>query len=157
MYTEQDLIKIAKRENNKKRPYLIVNKLQAKHIPTAPGQAFKMFDALAERLEQQYAGERLLLVGFAETATAIGARLAVRLHAYYIQTTREQIPGVSYLYFTEAHSHATEQKLVKEDIDQVIDRVDRIIFAEDEVTTGNTIFGIIKILQRQYPKNPNGL
>ena len=152
MYTEQDLIKIAKRENNKKRPYLIVNKLQAKHIPTAPSQAFEMFDALAERLEQQYAGERLLLVGFAETATAIGARLAVRLHAYYIQTTREQIPGVSYLYFTEAHSHATEQKLVKEDIDQVIDRVDRIIFAEDEVTTGNTIFGIIKILQRQYPK-----
>ncbi len=152
MYTEQDLIKIAKRENNKKRPYLIVNKLQAKHIPTAPSQAFKMFDALAERLEQQYAGERLLLVGFAETATAIGARLAVRLHAYYIQTTREQIPGVSYLYFTEAPSHATEQKLVKEDIDQVIDRVDRIIFAEDEVTTGNTIFGIIKILQRQYPK-----
>ena len=47
MYTEQDLIKIAKRENNKKRPYLIVNKLQAKHIPTAPSQAFKMFDALA--------------------------------------------------------------------------------------------------------------
>ena len=46
MYTEQDLIKIAKRENNKKRPYLIVNKLQAKHIPTAPSQAFKMFDAL---------------------------------------------------------------------------------------------------------------
>ena len=114
MYTEQDLIKIAKRENNKKRPYLIVNKLQAKHIPTAPSQAIKMFDALAERLEQQYAGERLLLVGFAETATAIGARLAVRLHAYYIQTTREQIPGVSYLYITEAHSHATEQKLVKE-------------------------------------------
>ena len=62
-------------------------------------------------------------MGFAETATAIGARLAVRLHAYYIQTTREQIPGVSYLYFTEAHSHAAEQKLVKKVLNASLQRL----------------------------------
>ena len=36
MYTEKDLIAVAGRENNKKRNYLIVNKLQAKHIPVNP-------------------------------------------------------------------------------------------------------------------------
>mgnify|MGYP000267290911 CR=1 FL=1 len=54
----------------------------------------------------------------------------------YIQTTREVIPGVNYLFFSEEHSHATEQKLVKDDIDRAAAETDRIIFIEDEVTTG---------------------
>ena len=36
MYTEKDLVAIAKRENNKKRNYLVVNRIQAKHVPVAP-------------------------------------------------------------------------------------------------------------------------
>ena len=39
-------------------------------------------------------------------------------------------------FFSEAHSHATEQKLVKDDIDRVINDIDRIVFIEDEVTLG---------------------
>ena len=146
MYTQEQLVGIAKRENNSKRTYLVVNKEQGKHIPVSPKKAFAMFDALAEKLQGAYEGESLLLVGFAETATAIGARLSIRLHTGYIQTTREQIDGVSYLFFSEAHSHATEQKLVREDIRAVLDRIDRIVFVEDEVTTGNTILNIIHIL-----------
>ena len=34
-YTEKDLVKIAKRENNPKRNYLVVDPLQGKHIPVA--------------------------------------------------------------------------------------------------------------------------
>ena len=34
-YTEKDLVKIAKRENNTKRNYLVVDPLQGKHIPVA--------------------------------------------------------------------------------------------------------------------------
>lgn len=151
-YLERDLVKIAKRENNKKRTYLIVNPLQGKHVPVSPKQAFTMFDALAAKLKDAYEGEKLLLVGFAETATAIGARLAICLRAHYIQTTRERLLDVEYLYFTESHSHATEQKLVREDIEQMMGSVDRIVFVEDEVTTGNTIFGIVKILEQRYPK-----
>ncbi len=153
MYTQEQLVGIAKRENNSKRTYLVVNKEQGKHIPVSPKKAFAMFDALAEKLQGAYEGESLLLVGFAETATAIGARLSIRLHTGYIQTTREQIDGVSYLFFSEAHSHATEQKLVREDIRAVLDRIDRIVFVEDEVTTGNTILNIIHILEETYPKN----
>ena len=50
MYTETDLVGIAKRDNNPKRNYLVVNRLQGKHIPVPPHSAFEMFDMLAGRL-----------------------------------------------------------------------------------------------------------
>ncbi len=150
MYTETELAGIAKRENNKKRSYLVVNPLQGKHIPVYPQKAFQMFKELAEMIKVHYSSEKLLLIGFAETATAIGAALAVELNSYYIQTTRENIDNVNYLYFSESHSHATEQKLVKEDIDSIIKKIDRVIFAEDEVTTGNTILNIIRLMEETY-------
>lgn len=151
MYQETDLVRIAKRENNKKRTYLVVNRLQGKHVPVKPQRALEMFEKLADTIKEEYSDEKLLLVGFAETATAIGAAAAIRLGSKYIQTTREVIPGVEYLFFSEAHSHATEQKLVKDDIDQVIGLVDRMIFVEDEVTTGNTILNIVDIIEKNYP------
>ncbi len=150
-YTEQELAAVAKRENNKKRSYLVVNRLQGKHVPVSPGKALRMFGSLAELLLEEYRGERLLLIGFAETAPAIGAAVAEKLGALYIQTTREQIQDVEYFYFSEQHSHATEQKLVKDDLDRVMERVDRIIFIEDEITTGNTIRNIIELLKKAYP------
>lgn len=150
-YQESDLVRIAKRENNNKRKYLVVNPLLGKHVPVSPGKAFQMMDALAQQIRFAYSKERLLLVGFAETATAIGARLAVKLKTGFMQTTREQVPGVDYLYFTESHSHATEQKLVKGDLDANLSQFDRIVFVEDEVTTGNTILKIVEIIRKVYP------
>lgn len=150
-YTEEELVAVARRENNKKRKYLVVNLLQGKHVPVSPGKALRLFDCLADLLLREYGGERLLLIGFAETATAIGAAVAEKLEALYIQTTREQMEGVEYFYFSEQHSHATEQKLVKDDLDQAVKTVDRIIFIEDEITTGNTIKNIMELLQKAYP------
>lgn len=149
MYTESDLVRIAKRENNRKRNYLVVNPLQGKHIPVSPGKALQVFSELAKLLGV-YRDERLLIVGFAETATAIGAQIAIELGAGYIQTTREEISGVDYLFFSEEHSHATEQRLVKDDLDGIMDKIDRIIFAEDEVTTGKTIWNLITVLEQRY-------
>lgn len=151
MYTEQELVRIAKRENNNKRKYLVVNRLQGKHVPVKPGEALAMFRALAETVKGVYEHERLLVIGFAETATAVGAAVAAELGADYMQTTRELVPGVEYLYFSEEHSHATEQKLVRNDVDSVAGTIDRILFVEDEVTTGKTILNIIGILKKQYP------
>lgn len=151
MYTEKDLVKIAKRDNNKKRNYLVVNPFQGKHIPVSPGKALGVFSELARQL-QIYREERVLVVGFAETATAIGARIAMEAGACYIQTTRENIPGADYLVFSEQHSHAVEQRLVKNDLDSVMDSVDRIVFAEDEVTTGNTIRNLITVLEQYYKR-----
>ena len=150
-YVENDLVRIAKRENNTRRSYLVVDPLQGKHIPVVPSRALKLFSSLAETIRDEYNDENLLLVGFAETATAIGAQVAISIGAKYIQTTREPIHDVEYLFFSEEHSHATEQKLIKDDIDAIINQTDRIVFVEDEVTTGNTILNIIKILDSQYP------
>ena len=149
-YVENDLVMIAKRENNMRRKYLVVNPLQGKHVPVVPSKALKLFTDLADVFRNEYKNEKLLLVGFAETATAIGAQAAISVGAKYIQTTREVIPNVEYLFFSEEHSHATEQKLVKDDIDSIVDEIDRIVFVEDEVTTGNTILNIINILDREY-------
>lgn len=150
MENKCDFIKIAKRINNNKRGYLVVNAKQGKHLPVSPTEALGLFSELADLLEREYKGERLLLIGFAETATAIGAHTAVKLGSLYMQTTRENIPNVEYIFFSEEHSHATEQKLVKNDIDAVIESVDRIIFIEDEVTTGKTIRNIVAILRQMY-------
>ncbi len=153
MYTEKELVRVAKRENNTKRNYLVVNCLQGKHIPAKPRECLRMFDELSAAVAKEYEGEKLLLVGFAETATAVGARLAVNMGCDYMQTTREQAEGVEYLYFKEAHSHATEQKLIKTDLDRIIDDIGRIVFVEDEVTTGNTILNIVELMRQTYGRN----
>lgn len=76
-YQQKDLVRIAKRENNTKRSYLVVDPLQGKHVPVEPSKALNLFKSLAEKFQGKYEGERLLLIGFAETATAIGAQAAI--------------------------------------------------------------------------------
>ena len=94
MYTEEKLAAIAARDNNTKRKYLVVNRLQGKHIPVKPSDFFGMTDALADIVCEAYKDEKLLLIGFAETATAIGMAVASKLDTLYMQTTRENIEGV---------------------------------------------------------------
>lgn len=150
-YREQDLVRIAKRENNIKRTYLVTNRLQGKYIPARPHSALEMFRALAGMLKGRFPGETLLLIGFAETATAIGAAAALELGTCYMHTTREDIPDTGCLQFLEEHSHAAQQRLIREDIDAAAGKFDRIVFIEDEVTTGKTILNIIDLLEAHYP------
>ena len=77
MYNETELVRIARRENNTKRTYLVVDPLQGKHVPVSPTKALNLFSDLADEVRDEYADETLLVVGFAETATAIGAQVAV--------------------------------------------------------------------------------
>lgn len=150
MINERDLVRIAKRENNNKRPYLVVNPCQGKHVPVMPHKAMELFWELGKKVEAACSGEELLLIGFAETATAVGAAVACQLRACYMQTTREPVSGVECLFFSEEHSHATEQKIVREDFESIIGSVRRIVFVEDEITTGNTIMNIITLLKKIY-------
>lgn len=151
-YTQKELVQLAKRDNNTKRPYLLVDPLQGKHIPVSPKRSISLFQNLAKKIYSSYPGEKLLIIGFAETATAIGAAIACAspVDIYYIHTTRECIDNVEYLYFSESHSHATEQKIVKEQLSEMIEKSDRIVFAEDEVTTGNTILNICQVLRQEF-------
>lgn len=137
----KDCVKVCKRVNNTKRNYLVLNEAQCKHVPSSPAKALKMFDDLADLVKDYKNEQRLLVVGFAETATAIGAEVATKLNCDYVNTTRESF-SAEFFEFSESHSHATEQKLVKVDLNYY----NHILFVEDEVTTGNTILKIVNIL-----------
>ncbi|MBQ2800212.1 MAG: phosphoribosyltransferase domain-containing protein [Lachnospiraceae bacterium] len=154
-YKENDLITIAKRENNSKRSFLLVNPLQGKHIPAVPSQCLELFSTLAKQVfsEQKFDYKHTLIIGFAETATAIGMGLAAcaPFPAAYIQTTREHFEGKEFLYFSEEHSHATDQMVIREFLDEHLTKDSHIIFAEDEVTTGKTIENFIRVLTKTYP------
>lgn len=144
----EDVISIAERDGNTKRRYLLLNKLQAKYLPVKGKTALSMFDKLANEVKH-YEG-KLIVIGFAETATAIGARVAYQLalnpknKVTFLTTTREKCDCKPIVEFQEEHSHAVEQILYGNE--KVFQEADYIIFAEDEVTTGNTICNCVKKL-----------
>ena len=161
-YRKGDLIVVAKRKNNLQRKFLIVNKLQAKHLAVSPDKTLELFHTLGSILKEKYLDEKVLIIGFAETATAIGAVVAgcFSKTTKYIHTTRENIQQIStgevaeqIIDFSEEHSHATEQKLFCSKKEEFIGDADRIIFVEDEVTTGNTILNFIKAFRAGHTQN----
>lgn len=149
-YPVEDMLGIAQRENNTKRGYLLVNRFQAKHIPVKPGKAMQLFQELCMQIKLDNKSEHIVFIGFAETATAIGAAVASYFseNVYYIQTTREDMPQrFSIVDFREEHSHATEQRLYCCDRNILL-KADKIYFVEDEITTGKTILNFIHALKK---------
>lgn len=149
IYAPSEIVNICKRKNNPKRDFLFVNPLQGKHLHVEPSKTFTIFDELVlEILEAIDSNEKVVVIGFAETATAIGHYIASSLPncIYYMQTTREHIScATSILEFKEEHSHATEQFLYG-----TVDNLkccDRIIFVDDEISTGNTVLNFIREIQ----------
>lgn len=151
-YSIENLVRLAKRDNNTVRPYLYVNPLQGKHIPAKPEEIMDMCKALAGMVNSAYPDDKLYVIGFAETATGIAAAVSHYLKniLYYQNTTREYREDEEYLFFTESHSHATDQTLRAAGIRGCIKRIDRIVFIDDEVTTGNTIHKLINVLKDKY-------
>lgn len=151
-FTIEELIGIAQRENNTKRNYLLVNYMQAKHIPVDPQKALYLFEKLGEQFYELYKGKKITFIGFAETATAIGAAIACNFpeEAYYLHTTRERIDSIKRVVdFQEEHSHATQQELFCCDTQQMLFMPEKIIFVEDEITTGKTILNFIEKLEQK--------
>ena len=151
-YLTDDLVKLAKRDNNNIRPYIYVNPIQGKHIPTNPDDTMNMCRTLANMVNVAYPSDRLFVIGFAETATGIAAGTCRYLKnvSFYQNTTREHLDSEEYLYFTESHSHATDQTLRIAKIEDCLRSVDRILFIDDEVTTGNTICKLAEIIREKY-------
>ena len=152
-YSQNDVLRIAKRVNNTRRSYLLVNRLQAKHIPVSPGRALEMMEQLGDLLAQKYPDTRLV-IGFAETATAIGAAVASRFgdDCIYLHTTREALPEVErWVLFSEEHSHAVEQKLCGDRLTRWISASDSVLFVDDEISTGKTLINMMHQLRAQFP------
>lgn len=152
-YSADRLVCPAKRENNSKRPYLFVNPLQGKHIPADPAETLQMCRTLAEKVSTAWPEEKLYVIGFAETATGIAAGIGLFLEnaLYYQNTTRER-GGTECLVFSESHSHAPEQLLRLPGMEEAVRATDRLIFIDDEVTTGNTICKLIRLIRERFGK-----
>lgn len=155
IYTQQDILRLGKRYNNKKRSYLLVNTIQAKHIPASPSESLDMMYALGDKIAAKYPDVKLV-IGFAETATAIGAAAASRFspECVYIHTTRENI-GENFIGFKEEHSHAVEQKLYNADMQKYIASTNEIVLVDDEFSTGKTLLNIVGQLKEKYPDLKN--
>lgn len=142
------LFSYAEREKNTKRKGLIVNRYQGKHIPVSPSKATELFRCLAGRIPYE---DNTAVIGFAETATAIGAQIAESIGSrIYIHTSRENIPEKFRLItFSEEHSHAVEQNLFSDKGQALFSGIKKIIFADDEITTGKTILNLSECLREK--------
>lgn len=154
-----DLIHICKRRNNAKREYLFVNRYQGKHIPESPYNIISLFDTFVAEVKQSIKpSERVVVVGFAETATGIAEYLTYKLSldkeykdtvVRHLQTSREEYADCPRLFtFDEEHSHAVNQFLYCKDF---LPKYDKVLFVEDEITTGNTILNFINEFKKINP------
>lgn len=136
-----DFLSLAKRENNPRRDYLIVNKSQSKHYPSDPRDTVKLCAEMGGEMRRIYPEGECLAIAFAETAVGIGALAASALgeRCFLMSTTRERLPEYrEYISFEESHSHAPVHKLCERgDID--LERFGHIFIIDDELTTGNTV------------------
>lgn len=166
---------------NKKRSYLFVSKCIGKHIPINPSKGLLTSALLAVRyceevIGMEYQGREELLsafkmdeplfntisfipdsispviIGFAETATALGQAFFDCFEgADYFHTTRESISNQSsVIAFEEEHSHATSHRCY---IPLDLIRNDKeIILVDDELTTGKTALNIIQSIHSKFPR-----
>ena len=152
-YTRENLLQVAKRYRNNRRLSLLVNPLQGKHIPVSPEISLEMMRTLGGQLAKKYPEARFV-VGFAETATAIGAAAAGCFPSgtRYVHTTREALPEVrQWIEFAEEHSHAVEQKLSLQAVEEGIRQSPTIIFVDDEISTGRTLLNMMIRLREEIP------
>lgn len=144
-----EILSLAKRDNNPRRNYLIVNKLQSKHCPSDPRDTVKLCAEMGEEMQRIYPKGECLAIAFAETAVGIGALAASALgeRCFLISTTREQLPEYrTYISFEESHSHAPVHKLCERG-DIGFERFGHIFIIDDELTTGNTVKALAKRLR----------
>lgn len=158
----EDIIRMAKRQNNPKRDFLFINQYLGKHLSVSAQEALlyqkQLYNKIVNHiLDTKLKNQKILIVGFAETATALAQNI---MHfalepnqpltvVGYTQTTRESIQSNQYINisFEEEHSHATTQKLY---FDPQLE-YDIVLFIEDEITTGNTILNFIKAFEKHQP------
>ena len=175
----EDAIAVEHRQANKKRDFLFVNRYQGKHIPCAPSDVARIAEEISSAVENKeviLAEDKVIVIGFAETATALGYYVGSTLleDGYNIelitQTTREKVERqlvenknsnvgeIKEVYFSEVHSHATEQKIVlRANTIKKFEEATYILFVEDEISTGNTIINACKALKKYAPNARYGV
>ena len=162
-FSANQLFAIGKRDNNAKRNFLFVSKLLGKHIAVKP-EVVRATGYLLSSLKYQFDNtdyinciknnsspsydnhakdNDVLVIGFCETATALGMSVAMSIEgATYIATTREPVHGIKQLVtFEESHSHASTHFMYSNDIQ--LSQFKKLILVDDEITTGNSLLHLI--------------
>lgn len=92
-------------------------------------------------------GAGVLVIGYAETATALGQTVADALGADYLSSTRREIASaVAGGGFDEEHSHATTHRLLPDE--PALLEAGTVVLVDDELTTGTTVLNTVAMLER---------
>ncbi|MFL9683987.1 phosphoribosyltransferase [Streptomyces sp. KL110A] len=142
---------------NPKRAHLLVSSVLGKHVPQHPSVVYGSGLGLGLRVRELLGAEdagRAVVLGYAETATALGHAVADGLGtAPYLHSTRRPVPGVTTAGgFEESHSHATSHLLLPEDPELLAGK-GPLVLVDDEFSTGNTVLNTIRGLHERYPRD----
>ncbi|HWJ84352.1 MAG TPA: phosphoribosyltransferase [Cellulomonas sp.] len=174
-----DLVGLAVRRNPR-RAHLLVSRVLGKHVPTdprvvrgaglllgevvraellgnAPPSGAALRDALAgdvSGLDRSQPGPPVpaVVLGYAETATALGQQVAEALGAPVLHSTRRHVPGLAPVGgFEEEHSHATSHLLLPAD-PALLRTPGTLVLVDDELSTGRTVLNTIAALHADQPR-----
>ncbi|MFF5684667.1 phosphoribosyltransferase [Streptomyces albidoflavus] len=147
---------------NPKRAHLLVSGVLGKHVPQLPSVVHGHGVTLGRRVRALLGPEeaaRAVVLGYAETATALGHAVADGLEtAPYLHSTRRPVASVpSAGGFEESHSHATSHLLLPED-PAFFDRGGEagrgpLVLVDDEFSTGNTVLNTLRDLHARHPRD----
>ncbi|MFI6348797.1 phosphoribosyltransferase [Streptomyces sp. NPDC050560] len=141
---------------NPKRAHLLVSNVLGKHVPQDPAVVIGHGRRLGERVRELLGEEdtaRAVVLGYAETATALGQCVADGMeHARCLHSTRRPVPGARGAGgFEESHSHASSHLLLPEDA-ALLAGGGPLVLVDDELSTGQTVLNTIAALHRGNPR-----
>ena len=154
----EDCVTYATRQNPR-RLYLFVSKVLGKHWPVRPSVMRETHQRLAAKIA--HLPGPLLVMGMAETATALGrgvaeeaALLAGRDDVLYLQTTRCRLSRPLALAFDESHSHAPDHSvyLPEPELQLLFQGARSLVLVDDEISTGRTLLELAKAYLRLNPR-----
>ena len=157
LHTPLPVAELALRRNPK-RAHLLVSLLLGKHVPVPATTVLGAAADLGALVRDALGGRTPYVVGFAETATALGHGVAAVCAsdggpAPYVHTTRRPAPaGVQPLRFEEEHSHAVDQALAVLDEAPLHDEDLPLVLVDDELSSGRTAVNAIRVLQARWPR-----
>jgi len=169
----RSLVGVAVRRSPR-RAHLLVSRVLGKHVPTDPDTVYSAGRHLGELVAQALAlpgeagepgeagqaGEvrdrgQVVVLGYAETATALGHVVADVVAAPYLHSTRRRVEQVVPLGgFEESHSHAADHLLLPDDprLLAVLDGDGPLVLVDDEISTGSTALHTIEALRQAHPR-----
>jgi Phosphoribosyl transferase/TRSP domain C terminus to PRTase_2 len=141
--------------HNPRRAHLLVSGVLGKHVPQRPAVVHGAGFGLGRRVRELLgaAADRAVVLGYAETATALGHSVSDGIGGVpYLHSTRRPVPGVpSAGGFEESHSHATSHLLLPED-PRLLCGDGPLVLVDDEFSTGSTVLNTLSTLHARQPR-----